>query len=64
MVRIGIGVKTVADANVSEEGSFELFCDVDDNELIDLRKFIDPEIDLSPLDGIDLLFDKLNHLID
>ena len=43
---------------------FWLFHDIEDQEIIELRKFIDPELDLSSIKGIDKLFDKLNHLLD
>ncbi len=48
--------------NVSEE--FWLFHDLEKDEKIELRKFIDPELDLESIKGIDKLFDKLNHLLD
>jgi hypothetical protein len=41
---------------------FWLFHDIEDQEITELRKFIDPELDLSSVKGIDKLFDKLNHL--
>ncbi|MGY5871174.1 MAG: hypothetical protein RTV72_02920 [Candidatus Thorarchaeota archaeon] len=43
---------------------FWLFHDVEEQEIMELRKFIDPELDLSSIKGIDKLFDKLNHLLD
>ena len=43
---------------------FWLFHDIEDQEIVELRKFIDPEVDLSSIKGIDKLFDKLNHLLD
>lgn len=46
----------------SEE--FWLFHDLEDKEIVELRKFIDPEVDLSSIKGIDEMFDKLNHLLD
>ncbi len=50
-----------AETTVTNE--FGLFYETRDTELIEIRKFIDPEIDLSSLEGIDALFDRLNHLI-
>lgn len=59
------GVKRLmAAASVVTEREFWLFRDVEDNELVELRKFIDPEIDVSSIEGIDEIFDKLNHLLD
>jgi hypothetical protein len=43
---------------------FWLFHDTENQEITELRKFIDPELDLSSIKGIDKLFDKLNHLLD
>ncbi len=39
-------------------------CDIDLEELIELRRFIDPEVDISCLEGISELFDQLNHILD
>ncbi len=38
---------------------FWLFHDIDEREIMEIRKFIDPEIDLKPLKGIMKLFDKI-----
>ncbi|MDF1539658.1 MAG: hypothetical protein P1Q69_12230 [Candidatus Thorarchaeota archaeon] len=43
---------------------FWLFHDEEISEILELREFIDPELDLSPLEGIMDLFDKLNHLLE
>jgi len=43
---------------------FWLFHDIEEEEFAEIRKFIDPDFDLSSLRGINKLFDKLNHLID
>ena len=43
---------------------FALFYDIEEEEIVELRKFIDPELDLSSLKGIDELFTKLNHLLE
>jgi hypothetical protein len=43
---------------------FWLFHDVESQEIMELRKFIDPELDLSSIKGIDKLIDKLYHLLD
>lgn len=49
--------------NVAAE-EFWLFHDLEEREIVELRKFIDPELDLSSVKDIDKLFDKLNHLLD
>jgi len=46
-----------------DDQEFWLFHDIEVSELVELRKFIDPEIDISALEGIDELLDRLNHLI-
>jgi len=43
---------------------FWLFHDIENEEFVEIRKFIDTDFDLSSLRGITKLFDKLNHLID
>jgi hypothetical protein len=43
---------------------FWLFHDIEEEEFAEIRKFIDPDFDLSSLRGINKLFDKLNHLSD
>lgn len=43
---------------------FWLFHDVEDQEITELRKFIDPEWDVKSIKGIDKLIDKLYHLLD
>jgi len=43
---------------------FWLFHDVEDQEIMEIRKFINPELDLSSIKGIDKLFDKLNHMLE
>ncbi|MFW9958382.1 MAG: hypothetical protein ACFFCT_09940 [Candidatus Odinarchaeota archaeon] len=43
---------------------FWLFHDLEKEEIIELRKFIDPELDLKCVEGIDVLLEKLNHLLD
>ncbi|MFW9959656.1 MAG: hypothetical protein ACFFDV_01475 [Candidatus Thorarchaeota archaeon] len=43
---------------------FWLFHDLENDEIIELRKFIDPEIDLTCVKGIDKLLNKLNHLLE
>lgn len=51
----------------SEEVSgdiFWLFHEQDESELTELRKFIDPEIDTKPLEGIDDLLHRLRHLLE
>ena len=43
---------------------FWLFHDIEEEEFAEIRKFIDPDFDLSSLRGINKLFDKLDHLFD
>ncbi|MHA1772151.1 MAG: hypothetical protein ACTSYL_01375 [Candidatus Thorarchaeota archaeon] len=45
------------------EQEFRLFHDLGEEEKEVLRKFIDPEIDLTPLIGINRLIDCLYHII-
>ncbi len=47
-----------------QKDDFWLFHDVEDQEVMELRKFIDPEFDLSSIKGIDIIIDKLNHLLE
>ncbi len=54
----------MAAASEVTEKEFWLFREVEDSELVELKKFIDPEIDVSSIEGIDGIFDKLNHLLD
>lgn len=42
---------------------FWLFHDIEKSEITELRKFIDPDLDLKPLKGFDKILDQLNHLI-
>jgi len=43
---------------------FWLFHDIEEEEFAEIRKFIDPDFDLSSVKGINKLFDKLNHLLE
>ncbi|MBD3160097.1 MAG: hypothetical protein GF309_15060 [Candidatus Lokiarchaeota archaeon] len=43
---------------------FWLFHDAEVAEILELRKFIPPQVDTEALEGIDELFDKLNHLLE
>ncbi|MBD3406706.1 MAG: hypothetical protein GF411_11375 [Candidatus Lokiarchaeota archaeon] len=43
---------------------FWLFHEENVDELIEIRKFMDPEIDLESLEGITEIFDRLNHLLE
>lgn len=52
------------EAKTSKTQDFALFYDVEEEEILELRKFIDPELDLSSLKGIDELFTRLNHLLE
>lgn len=54
----------MAETKSVHEKEFWLFHDIEDQEIMEIRKFIDPELDLSSIKGIDKLFDKLNHLLD
>ena len=54
----------LAEIESIKNDEFWLFHDIEDQEITELRKFIDPELDLSSIKGIDKLFDKLNHLLD
>lgn len=54
----------LAESQIILKDDFWLFHDIEDQEIIELRKFIDPDLDLSSIKGIDKLFDKLNHLLD
>ncbi len=54
----------MGESKAKSDSDFWLFHDLEEEELMELRKFIDPELDLSPLEGIDELFTKLNHLLE
>ncbi|MBW2590724.1 MAG: hypothetical protein JRD71_08425 [Deltaproteobacteria bacterium] len=54
----------MAESKQMPTDDFWLFHDIEDEEFAEIRKFIDPDFDLSSLRGINKLFDKLNHLID
>lgn len=54
----------MAESKTTASEEFWLFHDLEKDEKIELRKFIDPELDLHAIEGIDTLFDKLNHLLD
>ena len=43
---------------------FHFLYEMEETELQELRKFLDPEIDLSSLKGFDIILDKLNHILD
>ncbi len=60
-----IGMKVLmAESKQMPTDDFWLFHDIEEEEFAEIRKFIDPDFDLSSLRGINKLFDKLNHLID
>jgi hypothetical protein len=60
-----IGVKAqMAESKQMLKDDFWLFHDIEEEEFAEIRKFIDPDFDLSSLKGINKLFDKLNHLLD
>lgn len=46
------------------DSEFWLFYDLEEEELSELRKFIDPDMDLKSLEGIDDLFTRLNHILE
>ncbi len=54
----------MAESKQMPTDDFWLFHDIEEEEFAEIRKFIDPDFDLSSLRGINNLFDKLNHLID
>ena len=54
----------MAESTQMPKEDFWLFHDIENEEFVEIRKFIDPDFDLSSLRGISKLFDKLNHLID
>ncbi len=53
----------MSEIDSEKDREFWLFHDVDEKDILVLRRFIDPEIDLTPLIGIDELIDKLFHII-
>ncbi len=55
---------SMAESKQIPTDDFWLFHDIEEEEFAEIRKFIDPDFDLSSLRGINKLFDKLNHLID
>lgn len=54
----------MAESKATKNEEFWLFHDLEESEIVEVRKFIDPDIDLSSIKGIDKLFDRLNHLLD
>ncbi len=54
----------MAESKQMPKEEFWLFHDIEEEEFAEIRKFIDPDFDLSSLRGINNLFDKLNHLLD
>ncbi len=54
----------MAESKQMPTDDFWLFHDIEEEEFAEIRKFIDPDFDISSLRGINKLFDKLNHLID
>jgi len=54
----------MAESKQMLKDDFWLFHDIEEAEFAEIRKFIDPDFDLSSLRGISKLFDKLNHLLD
>ena len=55
---------TMVESKQMPKEDFWLFHDIEEEEFAEIRKFIDPDFDLSSLKDINKLFDKLNHLID
>ena len=51
----------MAEIESKEIDAFWLFHDVEDQEILELRKFIDSELDLTYLEGIVEVFDRINH---
>jgi hypothetical protein len=54
----------MAESKQMPKEEFWLFHDIEEEEFAEIRKFIDPDFDLSSLKGMNNLFDKLNHLLD
>jgi hypothetical protein len=54
----------VANVDKKVDQEFWLFHNLDETELEEIRKFMDPELDLSNMEGVIELFHKLNHLLD
>jgi hypothetical protein len=53
----------MAESKTESKGEFWLFHDLEKEEIVELRKFIDPELDLGSLQGVDKLIDRLYHLL-
>ena len=53
----------MAESKESSAKQYWLIVEVEDEELLELRKFIDPELDLESLKGFDKLLHRLNNLI-
>jgi len=54
----------MAESRKLPNDEFWLFHDLEKEEIIELRKFIDPELDLKCVEGIDRLLERLNHLLE
>lgn len=54
----------MAESKTKPDDEFWLFHDLEKDEIVELRKFIDPELDLHAIEGVDTLLHKLNHLLD
>jgi hypothetical protein len=57
-------MSTMAESKTVSREEFYLFRDLEREEIVELRKFIDPEIDLESVKGIDVLIDRLYHLLE
>jgi hypothetical protein len=55
---------SMAESKQMLKDDFWLFHDIEEEEFAEIRKFIDPDFDLSSVRGINKLFDKLNHLLE
>ncbi len=53
----------MAESKQEHIGNCSLFQEEEIGEILELKKFIDPEFNLSPLKEITDLFDNLNHLL-
>lgn len=51
-------------AELKEQSTKQYLLIVEVEELMELRKFIDPEVDLESLKGFDKLLHRLNNLLD
>ena len=53
----------MAESKAESREEFWLFHNLEKEEIVELRKFIDPDLDLSSLRDVDKLIDRLYHLL-